>query len=473
MIDSVTILSKTGVIVYHYTNNNDADATNHAMSTGTAPLSPNEVTPSLQTTLNAFLSSHLQSPTQKRIRIPIAAMSAKKISSSNLDQLQQQQQQQQQAYIISEWTSNENYMIVVLYSHVVLEQNGGGVGMSWIQNSFLKDLMEEFMLFATHVGSDKGSGEEKKDKRRDNVYRIISKNCNLFNGTLVALYKRCESKGRMDKKMNNYSTISQVGDDINTGANGVTSSNTASSSTKTKKKKGKEDRVWHDSEQKVTSKTMAKLDRSKKDESSNDINANDDPMFISESSPALIEARAAYLPADNEVPSWEQEEVLNDNDDDENNSGSDNGGSGWGSSLKGMMDQFSGKVLTDNDLDAPLEDMQKMLTSKNVAGEIAQDICLTVRKKLVGKRMASFTRVKTAVRQALEVAIEKILRPGRGRGGGEEVDLLRNVVSKRESGMVGKLFGGSNTKSSDGKRPYVIVMGKSTTIYLIFNMMCP
>jgi len=114
--------------------------------------------------------------------------------------------------------------------------------------------------------------------------------------------------------------------------------------------------------------------------------------------------------------------------------------------------------------------MEKMLTGKNVAQEIAQDICATVRKKLVGKRMASFTRVKTAVRQALEVAIEKILRPGKGRGGGDEVDLLRNVVSKRESGIMGKLMRGSKSASSDGKRPYVIVMvgingvGKSTSL---------
>ena len=184
-------------------------------------------------------------------------------------------------------------------------------------------------------------------------------------------------------------------------------------------------------------------------------------MFIPDSSPALMEARAPYLPSEDEVPSWEHEDVLNDDDGGDNNDNNDSSekssNSGWGSSLKGMMDQFSGKYLTDEDLDVPLEEMEKMLTGKNVAREIAQDICLTVRKKLVGKKMASFTRVKTAVRQALEMAIEKILRPGRGRGGGEEVDLLRNVVSKRESGRMGSMFGKS---SNEGKRPYVIVMGE-------------
>ena len=61
-------------------------------------------------------------------------------------------------------------------------------------------------------------------------------------------------------------------------------------------------------------------------------------MYISESSPALMEARAAYLPTDDEVPSWEHEETLidNDNDDNENNNNNSTSSSdGWGSSLKG------------------------------------------------------------------------------------------------------------------------------------------
>ena len=344
-------------------------------------------------------------------------------------------------------------MIVVLYSRVVLEQNAGGLGMNWIQQSFLPELMNEFNLFKTHVGSiDRGSANNPSCQD----FKLMNQ-CTLFNATYEAVYKNCETKGRMDKKMNNnhYSeaSSSSLRSDLPR-----TSSTTA---TKSKKKKGKEGRVWHDSEQKVTSKTMAKLDRSKQEDR---VNENDDPMMLSETSPALIEARAAYLPTDDEIPSWEQEEMLNDddvgNDDDDDNSSSSGGG--WGSSLKGMMDQISGKVLTDEDLDRPLEEMEKMLTGKNVAREIAQDICSSVRKKLVGKKMASFTRVKTAVRQGLEIAMEKILRPGKGRGGGEEVDLLRNVVTKRESGMMGKLLG----SSSANKKPYVIVMGKSKHLFM-------
>lgn len=430
MIDSVTIFSKTGVILYHHHNN---DSTPN-----------NEISPSLQTTLNTFLSLHLQSPTEKRITLSI--------DNNN---------------IISEWSANDDYMIVVLYSRVVLEQNAGGLGMNWIQQSFLPDLMKEFLLFKKHVDyTNDGNNDSSTDSDDGDNELFLMDKCHLFNATFDAIYQKCESQGRLDKMNHNYSSnnISSM--------DGSTSTNSLSSMTqKGKKKKGKEDRVWFDGgEQKVTSKTMAKLDRSKKDDRLQQQDGNDDPMFIPDSAPALMEARAAYLPSEDEVPSWEHEDVLDDDGDDNadnDNSEKTSSTNGWGSSLKGMMGQFSGKYLTDDDLDVPLEEMEKMLTGKNVAREIAQDICLTVRKKLVGKKMASFTRVKTAVRQALEMAIEKILRPGRGRGGGEEVELLRNVVSKRESGMMGKMFGAS---SSEGKRPYVIVMvgingvGKSTSL---------
>merc|ERR1712070_50646 len=107
-----------------------------------------------------------------------------------------------------------------------------------------------------------------------------------------------------------------------------------------------------------TSKTMAKLDRSKPTSNSNQV----DSMDISESSPALVEAKNVYLPTEDEVPAWEEEELLVDDDCDDKDA-SDNS-SGWGSSLKGMMDQISGRVLTSQDLDDPLKEMEKMLTGK-------------------------------------------------------------------------------------------------------------
>jgi len=310
--------------------------------------------------------------------------------------------------------------------------------MTWT-GYFMKDLMREFDLFrgrsVGNVGVS-GTGED---------------NDALFNATHAAIYEKAQIVGKVVKSQ---------------------STNSASTSTKPQKekvgKKGKEARVWHDGgEQKITSASMAKLDRSKGNGSSSSTSTStstspsaDNPMDINESSPALMEARAAYLPTEEEIPTWEEEDQFRLVDEEEDDSES---GAGWGGSLKGMMDQFSGKVLTLKDLDLPLKEMENMLTGKNVAREIAQEICDNVRNKMVGKKMTSFTRVKTAVRQALEGAIEKILKPGKGRGGSDSVDVLRDVVTKRERGN--SVFG-----RKEKQRPFVIVMvgingvGKSTSL---------
>ena len=91
-----------------------------------------------------------------------------------------------------------------------------------------------------------------------------------------------------------------------------------------------------------------------------------------------------------------------------------------------------------------------MLESKNVAADIAQQISSKVEQQLVGKKLNSMFRVKTAVRQAVESVLNKLLAPS------TQLDLLRQVVSKRSSWT--------------NKRPYVIVVvgingvGKSTSL---------
>jgi signal recognition particle receptor subunit alpha len=198
-------------------------------------------------------------------------------------------------------------------------------------------------------------------------------------------------------------------------------------------KKGKEMRHW--GEAKVTKETMAKLDFS-----------TDTGNTDQENSNALAEARAAYLPSSFEQLQLEQQgqdETIKDD-------------SSWGAGLQGLLDQMSGnKILTQKDLQQPLHEMQQLLLSKNVAGDIARDIIATVSKNLIGKRLQSFARVKTAVRQALETAITKILTPPQ-----RNVDILRAVVSKRD----GSFWAHSK------KDPYIICMvgingvGKSTSL---------
>jgi len=253
-----------------------------------------------------------------------------------------------------------------------------------------------------------------------------------------------------------------------------------SSSNSRKQKSKKEARVWHDGQQKVTQQTMAALDRSKNS------NSNLNSMDIPEDSVALAEARAAYLPDANEIPMWDMEDTLVDDDDDDDhdtanhtNTGDKNDDtshskkSSWGSSLKSLMDQMSGnKIIQSTDLVQPLKEMHNLLTSKNVANDIATDICDSVRTKLVGKRMTSFSRIKTAVRQALESVIQKILSPPRGR----DIDILKAIRAKsqqqQQSSTFSSLLSYNNNKNSNtnNKKPYVIVMvgingvGKSTSL---------
>jgi hypothetical protein len=303
--------------------------------------------------------------------------------------------------LLAQWHTTEDEMAMVTYPKVVANH----ADTSWLEY-YMKELLREFQLFQSNT------------KEHNPI---------LFNPVQEAIFEKSQMLGKQSKKnMNGANTTTIHKEQIKYN------------------KKGKENRVWHDQEQKVTSKTMASLDYSKK---------TDHADGLADLTNALMEARAAYLPEDNEIPAWEEEEKmkLSDDEDDENG---DETTSGWGSSLKAMLGQVSGKVLTDADLVLPLKDMEKMLTSKNVATEIAEEICNRVRVKLVGKKMASFTRVKTAVRQALEDAIEKILKPGRGRGGSDDVDVLRDVVAKREKAN------GFFRSKTEKPRPYVIVMGK-------------
>eukprot|EP00566_Odontella_aurita_P007696 CAMPEP_0113592712 /NCGR_PEP_ID=MMETSP0015_2-20120614/38003_1 /TAXON_ID=2838 /ORGANISM="Odontella" /LENGTH=685 /DNA_ID=CAMNT_0000499287 /DNA_START=120 /DNA_END=2178 /DNA_ORIENTATION=+ /assembly_acc=CAM_ASM_000160 len=226
------------------------------------------------------------------------------------------------------------------------------------------------------------------------------------------------------------------------------------------KKKGKEQRVWHDGTAKITKSALAKLDRSKDHKGESGIDA-----AVADDSRALAEARAAYLPEEGEIMAWEEEERLDDDDYEDagaDGEGDDQASAGWGGSLRGLFEQMSGnKVLTASDLDAPLTEMHRLLASKNVATDVASEICDGVRTRLVGKKLQSFGRVKTAVRHALEASIEKLLSPKKGK----DVDMLKGVVGKRE-----RQSGGLFTSKVDNPKPYVIVMvgingvGKSTSL---------
>ncbi|NXO21144.1 SRPRA protein, partial [Cisticola juncidis] len=112
--------------------------------------------------------------------------------------------------------------------------------------------------------------------------------------------------------------------------------------------------------------------------------------------------------------------------------------------LKGLV---GSKSLTRDDMDPVLEKMKDHLIAKNVAAEIAVQLCESVAKKLEGKVMGTFTTVTSMVKQALQEALVQILQPQR------RVDVLRDVMDAQRH-----------------RRPYVVTfcgvngVGKSTNL---------
>lgn len=309
--------------------------------------------------------------------------------------------------VVLEWEETSELIAVATYPDIRRED------FPWIRTLLLA-VLAEFQLFCqAQLRLQKEQETEEESNLADEYYPETSE---LFDKTFRVLFKQHKN--------------SQVASNSSKGAAGNIKQ-------QQQKKGGKEKRQWHDGKAKVTKESMAELDRSK----ATDVNDDDNDAV------ALAEARAAYLPTDADLANFEivPTNVLDDNADEDSEDS-------WGGSLKGLFQQVTGqKVLVKQDLQEPLQEIHKLLTSKNVASDIAEQICQNVEQSLVGKKLNSMYRVKTAVRQALEKAINKLLLPS------TKLDLLRQVVSKRDS-----LFG--------SKRPYVIVVvgingvGKSTSL---------
>uniref|UniRef100_A0AAX7TD88 SRP54-type proteins GTP-binding domain-containing protein n=1 Tax=Astatotilapia calliptera TaxID=8154 RepID=A0AAX7TD88_ASTCA len=140
---------------------------------------------------------------------------------------------------------------------------------------------------------------------------------------------------------------------------------------------------------------------------------------------------------------------------DKNGNGSPNGaeqnleaqfdpGGGLFGMLKGLV---GSKSLTREDMEPVLEKMKDHLIAKNVAADIASQLCDSVAKKLEGKVMGTFTTVASTVKQALQDSLVQILQPKR------RVDILRDVMEAQSQ-----------------RRPFVITfcgvngVGKSTNL---------
>ena len=511
MLDTLTIISRAGLVLYHQdlqasrlvAGGDDAGNTSGGMSAQSLELINNF----LSTTL---LDHNRYAKLRKAMRTTVASSSTGGPTS------------------VVEWEEMSNilppsaaaaadvpnadikrdWLAIATYPEV-LAGGASGAQAQWIRH-FLRSVLKEYGLFydATLAAAEAASSDPTTIQMNRHLFVPPADSAAKFDPSCQALLRRSENLGRRGGTSGENIPASfaegydAVGEDdeafgdeegdeggdtatdgeTNTddarararaamrnrmkgGRGGATTTNHESraAASAANKKGGKEERVWHDGKGKMTKAALKNLDRSK-GLGAGEVNGID--AAIAEDSAALAEARAAYLPSSSEAPAWEEEDILDDDYDDDAN-GDSSSNSGWGSSLKGLFDQMSGnKVLTKDDLEAPREEMKRMLTSKNVANEVAAEICSGVRDRLVGKKMNSFGRVKTAVRHALEAAIEKVLKPAHGK----DVDMLHSVVTKRErgSGGLSGLFGGN--KASSNNRQYTIVMigingvGKSTSL---------
>ena len=107
-------------------------------------------------------------------------------------------------------------------------------------------------------------------------------------------------------------------------------------------------------------------------------------------------------------------------------------------SNSGLFGFFKGLVgmneLSRQDLEPILTQFKSSLMAKNVAQEIAEKLCESVCVTLMGKKLQSFTTIKTTVRNSIEEALTRILTPDR------QVDVLQGIAAAQAE-----------------KRPYSIV----------------
>jgi signal recognition particle receptor subunit alpha len=187
----------------------------------------------------------------------------------------------------------------------------------------------------------------------------------------------------------------------------------------------KEDRVWGGGGGKISSKQAAALDRSER--------------LVSDESKELREIeqnKAIYLPSEGERPLWEIEQEESSQIEEALKSDPEVLTTGIWKSLQssylGSMIQTitGGKILEESDLKPVLDEMKEMLQSKNVAQEIADDICSSVGRALIGHRLASFTGIKKVVLEAIHAAVQRILTPG------TSIDVLRQVLDAKASGKI-------------------------------------
>jgi signal recognition particle receptor subunit alpha len=397
MLESLTIFSKGGLILYQFTANPSLfGADDTAVFTR-------------QKLNDVLISKILLDPSQQqrsRQIVENVTIAWQALSTSNND--------------------NADYLCVALYPDIMFEGPRQYLA-NWCQH-LLTRVVAEYQLFS--------AAQWQQDPA------LLRPDPKLFDKTFSVLLEQSKTQ-KPPSPASTSATSTAPGTTSSSKATTTTTATTTADreAFNSAGKKGKEKRNWHDGNAKVTDKAMAALDNSKQ----NSGTAADGEAR------ALQEARAAYLPdaTDLAVDDKAGEDMVG-----KSAVVADDGTTSWSSSVTGLMQQLTGnKQLTASDLEKPLLQMEELLTTKNVAQDIAHKLCQAVQAKLVGKKLNSLYRVQTAVQQAFETTLTSLLKTN--------VDLLRSVVTKR---------GDKSLFSRTPKRPYVIAVvgingvGKSTSL---------
>jgi len=131
-------------------------------------------------------------------------------------------------------------------------------------------------------------------------------------------------------------------------------------------------------------------------------------------------------------------------DEEETSNTTGKGYSGIWSSLSGLV---GSKPLNRKDIEPLISKMQDHLMAKNVAADVAKNICDSVTNKLEGKICGTFQSVQGIVKESMNTSLMDILTPSR------RVDIIRDVREAKAN-----------------NRPYVITfcgvngVGKSTNL---------
>lgn len=406
MLEALTIFTKGGLVLFHYRANPSLTGDD------------NEGNLTRTTSNSVLLKVALENPSKNFHIDQGLSFVWTSLSPSSF--------QQQRGRAAS--AAPRDYIVMAVYPDILFE--GPRQYLRQWADSLIVKVSEEYSLY--YKAATNG-----QDATRCLILQRPEPDPVAFDKTFRLLLE--QSKTQQPQQQNNPPSSTGGG-----SGNANSKTDASTSTAKSGKSGGKEKRQWHDGKGKLTKKAMDELDMSAE--------KGDEASKAEAHERALQEARKTYLPSETELLEAQQDTAAATN---ATGDGDGDSASSWSSSVTGLFQQLTGnKVLSKKDLEVPLEKMRDLLTQKNVARDIAAELCRAVEASLVGKRLNSLYRVQTAVRQAMEGSITKLLSR-------KEVDLLRAVMTKRGDG--------SFFKSSSG-RPYVIVVmgingiGKTTSL---------